>query len=199
MSCDPNFTFSIDKHTLLVIEADGENTTPLLVDSLQIFAGQRYSVVLVANQPVGNYWIRSQPNQDRGVQGFDGGVNSAILRYAGALAVDPQTPFLPSTQPLNEVNLSPLSNKAAPGNASADGADVSLTISHFFDFDSFTFKMNGVAWIPPTVPVLLQILSGAHTAQDLLPQGSIFPLPRNKVIQLTLPGTDGNQGGPVRY
>lgn len=198
MSCDPNFTFSIDDHSLQVIEADGENTVPLLVDSLQIFAGQRYSVVLVADKPIGNYWIRSQPNQDRGAQGFGDGINSAILRYSGALASDPQTRFSPSIRPLNEVDLCPLQDKPAPGHPSANGADVALTIRYEFDLDTLTFKVNGVTWIPPTIPVLLQILSGAHSAQELLPKGSIYPLPRNKVIELTLLGTDSNQGGPVR-
>ena len=55
VSCDPNFTFSIDGHSLTVIEADGQNTDPLTVNSLTIFAGQRYSVVVEANQPVANY------------------------------------------------------------------------------------------------------------------------------------------------
>lgn len=46
MACDPGYVFSIDKHSLTIIEADGENTKPLIVDALQIFAGQRYSVVV---------------------------------------------------------------------------------------------------------------------------------------------------------
>ena len=46
MSCDPFHTFSIDNHTLNVIEADGVNTKPLVVDSIPIFAGQRYSFVV---------------------------------------------------------------------------------------------------------------------------------------------------------
>ena len=54
MSCEPSFTFSSNGHNLTIIEADGENTNLLLVDLLQIYAGQRYSVVFVANQPVGN-------------------------------------------------------------------------------------------------------------------------------------------------
>jgi hypothetical protein len=41
ISCDPNFTFSIDNHTMTVIEVEGTNTQPLLIDSLQIFAGAR--------------------------------------------------------------------------------------------------------------------------------------------------------------
>ena len=39
ISCDPSFKFSIDSHNLTVIEADGINVQPLVVDSLEIFAG----------------------------------------------------------------------------------------------------------------------------------------------------------------
>ena len=56
------------------------------------------------------------------------------------------------------------------------------------------FQINGVSFVPPTVPVLLQILSGAQTAQDLLPSGSVYPLPSNSTIELSLPA--GPVGGP---
>ena len=46
ISCDPNFTFSIDGHNMTVIEVDAVNHEPLVVDSIQIFAGQRYSFVV---------------------------------------------------------------------------------------------------------------------------------------------------------
>lgn len=63
ISCDPAFNFSIDGHQMTVIEVEGTNTQPLLIDSLQIFVGasvfirlfvmiidvktgQRYSVVV---------------------------------------------------------------------------------------------------------------------------------------------------------
>jgi iron transport multicopper oxidase len=39
ISCDPSFIFSIDNHTMTVIEVEGTNTQPLLIDSLEIFAG----------------------------------------------------------------------------------------------------------------------------------------------------------------
>jgi iron transport multicopper oxidase len=39
ISCEPAYTFSIDSHSLTIIEADGINVKPLEVDSLQIFAG----------------------------------------------------------------------------------------------------------------------------------------------------------------
>ena len=46
MSCDPNYVFSIDNHDLTIIETDGINTKPHVVDSIQIFAAQRYSFVV---------------------------------------------------------------------------------------------------------------------------------------------------------
>ena len=39
ISCDPGFIFSIDSHNLTVIEVEGTNTQPLLIDSLLIVAG----------------------------------------------------------------------------------------------------------------------------------------------------------------
>ena len=40
MACDPNYLFSIDGHQLTVIEADGQNVQPVVVDQLQIFTGE---------------------------------------------------------------------------------------------------------------------------------------------------------------
>ena len=195
MACDPSFNFSIDGHTLIIIEADGENTVPLVVDSLQIFAGQRYSAILIANKPVGNYWIRADPDV-RGLPGFDGGRNSAILRYAGASAVDPTT-SQSSIRPLKEPDLHALFNPRAPGRPVVGGADVSISISIAFDPVSFHLLLNGAPFIPPTVPVLLQILSGVHSAQDLLPPGSVYSLPPNKVIEINILGSPFAIGGPV--
>ena len=50
------------------------------------------------------------------------------------------------------------------------------------------FTVNGVTYKSPTVPVLLQNLNGSFTAQDLMPQGSVYTLPRNKTIQINMPG-----------
>ena len=59
-----------------------------------------------ANQPVGNYWVRANPNL--GTTGFTGGINSAILRYKGAPVAEPTTTQTTSTKPLQEPNLRPL-------------------------------------------------------------------------------------------
>ncbi|ESK87140.1 laccase [Moniliophthora roreri MCA 2997] len=158
-ACDPAYTFSIDNHTMTVIETDTVNNVPLEVDSLRIYVGQRYSFVLDASQAVGNYWIRANPNA--GTLGFANGINSAILRYVGAEEAEPPVLDVTSTNQLNEANLVTSAAK---------------------------FTVNGVTFVPPTVPVLLQILSGAQTPDTLLPTGSVIPLPANATVELSMTG-----------
>ncbi|KAJ7641894.1 laccase 1 [Roridomyces roridus] len=191
MACDPNYIFSIDGHQMTVIEADGVNHKPITVDSLQIFAGQRYSVVLKADQPIGNYWIRANPST--GIPGFDGGINSAILRYVGAPSAEPNTTDT-SSNLLQETDLHPLIRTPVPGKPFPGGADVNINLEMTLDFTAFRFEINGASFIPPTAPVLLQILSGAQSATDLLPAGAVYSLPPNKVIEVSIPG--GAPGAP---
>ncbi|KAF8259957.1 Cupredoxin [Lactarius quietus] len=110
ISCDPAFTFSIDSHRMTIIEVDGVDHEALVVDSLQIFTGQRYSVVLNANQAIDNYWIRALPNVKKA--NFGGLTNLAVLRYSEALpnnpTVDPTTNIPSSVLPLKETDLHPL-------------------------------------------------------------------------------------------
>jgi FtsP/CotA-like multicopper oxidase with cupredoxin domain len=192
MSCDPNFLFSIDGHNLTVIEADGELTEPLLVDSIQVFAGQRYSVIMNATQPVGNYWIRALPNTPNAT--FSGGLSSAILRYNGAPSEDPTTNNSTTVMPLLEQNLHALIHPGAPGIPEYGEADINIEISAN-NTGGGIYYMNGVRYQPPTVPVLLQILSGAQQATDLMPNGSVYVLGPNKVVELTM--TIAGAGGPV--
>ncbi|KIJ36674.1 multicopper oxidase [Sphaerobolus stellatus SS14] len=87
------FRFSIDSHRMTIIEADGIPHEPLTVDAFDIYAGQRYSVVINANQPINNYWIRAplevQGESDN--KNLDADNIFAILRYANASISDPTT------------------------------------------------------------------------------------------------------------
>ncbi|KAE9398107.1 laccase 2 VT [Gymnopus androsaceus JB14] len=193
ISCDPNYIFSIDSHTFTVIEVDGVNHLPVVADSIQIYAAQRYSFVLTANQSISNYWIRANPN--RGTAGFLGGINSAILRYANAPIANPIT-LDTSINLLAETSLAPRENPGAPGTDTPDGVDLALNLA--LSFAAPDFEINGVSFVPPTVPVLLQIISGATTAASLLPAGSVYALPLNSSIQLSFNAlTVAAIGGPV--
>jgi len=170
------------------------NHQPLVVDSIQIFVGQRYSFILQTDMPISNYWMRANPNI--GPTGFVGGMNSAILRYSGAPDADPVTTSS-TTNPLLETNLHSVEEMGAPGIPTPGAADVNLHLNITFNGTLLEFFVNGVTFKLPSVPVLLQILSGAKTAQELLPSGSIFALPPNKVIEISMQSTA--PGSPVGF
>nr|CDJ79885.1 benzenediol:oxygen oxidoreductase [Coprinus comatus] len=198
LTCENSHLFGIDGHQLLVIETGGESTVPTLVDKITLLAGQRYSFVLDANQAVDNYWIRGLPRS--GVPslkaGYEGGLNSAILRYQGAPITEPQTTDNENAALLDEAQLVPTRNPFAPGRPTSGGADFNVTVNFELDLTTGSphFKLNGKIYQPPTVPILLQIISGARKAEELLPEGNIYFVPRNKVVEVTVPG--GIPGAP---
>lgn len=58
------FDFSIDNHTLTVVEADGTNTEPLDVEVVRLSNAQRYSVLVStkADDTEGGFWLRAGMN-----------------------------------------------------------------------------------------------------------------------------------------
>ncbi|KAI6149943.1 laccase [Pisolithus tinctorius] len=186
MACKPHILLSIDMHNMTVIEADGQETLPLVVNQIPVYVGQRYSFILEANQPVDNYWIRALPGSYP--SNFSDGLNSGILRYEGAPATDPANRTWVLNNVLDETNLHPLNmTLAVPGLPYPGGADVSINIVSIMDNTTLLFYMNGVIYESPSTPVLLQILSGAVTASQLAPHGLVYTLPHNKVIELSFP------------
>jgi len=190
IGCRPFHTFSIDSHKLVIIEADGIEHEPLEVDQFDIYAAQRYSVVLTANQPVGNYWIRAPltggaPASTGGNPNLDPTLIKAVLRYAGAPNVDPSTNATANPVIMNEADLHPLINPGAPG---GDGpADVPLVLTISQPNAPF-FEINGQSFQSPSMPALLQILSGASQPTDFLPSENVIILPFNKTIEISIPG-----------
>ncbi|KAJ6523652.1 hypothetical protein DFH09DRAFT_1096532 [Mycena vulgaris] len=91
-------------------------------------------------------------------------------------------------QPLVETALHPLVSSKVPGKHVPGSADVNLRLSIAFNGSAGRYEINGASFDPPTAPVLLQILSGVPTAQEVLPKGSIYELPPNKVVEISIPG-----------
>ncbi|XP_027207469.2 uncharacterized protein [Penaeus vannamei] len=97
---------SVDDHRLVLVATDGSEIVPYATDSLVIYSGERFDVVLEADQPVDNYWIRFTGLID--CEPFES-VQGAILRYegapeeepAGALTYDPAYPPGTVVNPLN--------------------------------------------------------------------------------------------------
>ena len=80
------FRFAIDEHKLSVIATDGALTRPLDVNNLIIDVGERYDVVVNADRPAANYWIRAKTLEENREDHA-----LAVLRYKGAPQALPQT------------------------------------------------------------------------------------------------------------
>lgn len=58
-AADTGFKFTIDNHTMQVIATDFVPIQPYTTDVLNIAIGQRYDVIVTANAPADNYWMRA--------------------------------------------------------------------------------------------------------------------------------------------
>ncbi|QSZ30281.1 hypothetical protein DSL72_004803 [Monilinia vaccinii-corymbosi] len=172
--------FSIDGHSFTVIANDFVPLVPYEATSIQISIGQRYDIIVTANAPVGNYWIRSgwvtscakNKNPDN---------MTGILRYEGS-----STTADPTTTSTVEISTSCLDEPLeklvpyVPLNATASSVIVtSLTRSdNVWKFNGTSLRLN---WTEPT---LLTILNG----------GSIWPASYNVI---PIDSTTTNQGWTV--
>ncbi|KAG8807840.1 hypothetical protein FRC17_004239, partial [Serendipita sp. 399] len=156
----------------------------------------RYSVVVEANQAVDNYWIRAPmtartPNPVPTNWATDSNNVNAVLHYVGAANSEPTLtpPALTGTN-LDESLLVPLTNTAAPGQAVAGGADkvFNLAFATATDTTSHHWLVNGVQYISPTVPTLLQILSGSTTAGDFAPNENTLIINKGDVVEINITG-----------
>ncbi|KAI0321789.1 laccase 6 [Amylostereum chailletii] len=190
ISCRPFFTFSVDNHTFSVMELDGTEHDPVPVQNVDVYAAQRVSVILEANQTVDNYWIRAPPTGGAGGPTGNPNLNvnltKAILRYKGAPEVEPTTVNVPGVK-LNDADMHPIA-QVGPGNLGTGPPDVAITLNISQPNPPF-FDINNVSYVSPTVPVLLQILSGAKDPADFFPSENLFVLPPNKLIEVSIPGT----------
>jgi FtsP/CotA-like multicopper oxidase with cupredoxin domain len=50
----------IQSHRMKIIATDAVNVEPLVVDTLVFHSGERYDIVIHANQPVGQYWFQAR-------------------------------------------------------------------------------------------------------------------------------------------
>ncbi|KAH6897936.1 laccase 10 [Coprinopsis sp. MPI-PUGE-AT-0042] len=160
--------------------APGGPKTPIeIVNVSDIF-------VLEANQAVSNYWIRAVPNVGKNnLPNFsEGGINSAILRYAGAPSVDPTTRAPANPILLQEANLRSLIPNA-PGLTGPAQENVLFNLGLNAEGNGFT--MNGVGWQHPDSPVMVQIMNGVPAA-DIVPEGALHTLPRNAIVEVSIPG-----------
>ena len=86
---DNSFVLSLDNHTFLVVADDFVPVKPFYSTNLFLTIGQRYDVIVAADQPVDSYWFRAEVQDLGGApQGCGQNANNwnikSIFRYKGA-------------------------------------------------------------------------------------------------------------------
>ncbi|KAL5358784.1 multicopper oxidase-domain-containing protein [Aspergillus floccosus] len=83
--------FTIDGHKLTVIAADFVPIVPYETESIIMTSGQRYDVIVEADQDAGNFWVRAIYQTACNFLSIDRNEIWGIVRYEGAPAKDPTT------------------------------------------------------------------------------------------------------------
>ncbi|KAF7300988.1 Laccase 17 [Mycena indigotica] len=193
------YTVSVDQHLMSIIEIDGIETVPLTVTSFEIHAAQRYSFVLNATQPVGNYWFRAPMTVAGSNPILDKENVKGILRYVGAPVQDPTSSAVvvhplakggvanAAPAPLEEYQLQTLIDPGAPGGSAPADHVIDL---QFDEAGKGTWEINGISYVPPDLPTLLKIINGATVESDFNVSEHTFVLKNQEVVELRIHGAD---------
>ncbi|OWF53933.1 L-ascorbate oxidase-like [Mizuhopecten yessoensis] len=86
------FRVSVDQHPLTVISTDGNDVTEFEAESVVVHSGERFDVIIRADQRPGSYWIRTE-TLDTPLKGETSSPSSglAVLQYQDADPVLPQS------------------------------------------------------------------------------------------------------------
>ncbi|KAL6252459.1 hypothetical protein RBB50_000178 [Rhinocladiella similis] len=156
-----HFRFAIDGHNLTVIAMDFVPLEPYTTDSLIISMGQRYDVIVEANAPPDNYWLR--PIWQRSCCDNDAWNNTlGIVRYTGTNSTALPTTTNPATEYRSQCEDEPY-NKLIPHMGLDVPAPDSISLLNLnYSFvpmpAGFLFTLNGsYIWVNFSAPTDLMI------------------------------------------
>ncbi|SJL03817.1 related to Laccase-2 [Armillaria ostoyae] len=190
------YTFSIEGHSLTIIEVDGIYHEPLTVDAFDIYVGQRYSFIVTANQPVANYWVSAPMELQHSSDNDNLDTNNvfAVLHYEGADDGDPKSnkASLKQGNVLEEHLLVPLRNPEAPGGSNpADRViDLHFTRTTNDATGHLEWTINDISYKSPDLPTLFNIMINGFTEENQfsVPEHT-FVLAPNEVVEVVIHGS----------
>ncbi|CAO2650779.1 Nn.00g020710.m01.CDS01 [Neocucurbitaria sp. VM-36] len=184
-SVDNTFSISMDGHPFTVLTSDFVPIKSFITNQLTLTIGQRYDVVINANQTVGNYWFRVSVGTACGRNDIVGkGVQiGAILHYDGAPNANPTSTTTVSMRTAcvdeSTSNLVPFVPNTVP--SSVAGSAGRLDLNHFQD----PAKANLFRWLVDGTPHIVDWNN--PTLETVLAGSSNFP-PNSNIHEMP---TDG--------
>jgi hypothetical protein len=178
-SVDNHFILSLDNHVFTVIAADFTAIEPYNTTSIFIAIGQRYDVVINADQEIGNYWFRAQVpvvTPDCGRNANNGNIMS-IFHYKGANLTNPTTTGWNYTQRCSDENIVPYWTTDIP----EQSLDASEVLGSSIQISQTASGGTQVNWALDTSPIYVDWSN--PTLQSIYQGNDSFP-DNLKIIEL---------------
>ncbi|CAG8646099.1 5917_t:CDS:2, partial [Ambispora leptoticha] len=191
--------FSIDNHVLNIIEADGFYIKRQQAHRIPIHAGQRVSVIVVADQVAGNFWMRGEIDT---VCYFQPPVNldpkfNAIVHYEGAKenvdpTTNPWTDALKDCLDLDPNTLQPLIPEPVP---SPVGTSLTLFIGPQIDKEGKAlFYINNSSYVSDEDNPTINKVYDNYNLSAINPNQNLYTLNKpGEVIQIVLQNLMGGE------
>jgi FtsP/CotA-like multicopper oxidase with cupredoxin domain len=137
---DTMFKFGVDNHTMTVIAADLVPIVPFKTNMISIGIGQRYDVIIKADQKPNNYWMRSIPQLS--CSSNENTLNiKGIVTYDSLAIVDPKTNATAYTDDCKDTPMTSLV-PAVPLNAGDATTTKVLDLGLAIDNSFFKWTLN---------------------------------------------------------
>ncbi|KAF2189541.1 multicopper oxidase [Zopfia rhizophila CBS 207.26] len=197
-SVDSVFHVSIDGHPFTVITSDFVPIRSFVADQLALNIGQRYDVVINANQTAGNYWFRVGVGTACGSNAILGAnvTVGAILHYEGASDGNPTSSGVTlKTDCTDETNLTPFVPNQVPTSVVPKELDLDFFVDSAQN-NLFRWTINGsthiVDWNQPSLKTTLEgdTVGGNNTNLYEMPEANkwyVWWVQTTSVIRLAHP------------
>lgn len=202
---DNHFKVHLDGHNMTIISADFVPVEPQVVDWLFVGIGERYDVLVTADQEIDNYWFRAEVQTDCGKNTNNGNI-MAIFSYDGVNKTgeptSQKTEYTVSCD--DQTGLAPWVKKDVPKeqfSAQVEELEVLLSIGTKATYSvngsavvqwSFDDKLMSIDWQKPTLEYVFNGDSNWTESQNLielpaahrvsLSTGHLQPTKRNVLI-----------------
>jgi L-ascorbate oxidase len=178
--------FYIPGHKMLLVEVEGTLIVPIEIDHLEIFSGQRYSVIVTANQPAADYymeiqgrWRNDAPKNGFSILRYNGTIEKIITLESEKAILDPEQIgwITGNFAPLEPHNI-PKPNKTWV----LEGKQVLGDLP-----TQFRWAINNVSYILPSEPIFQYAVT--NTLSELPENSKSYLAELNDVIDIVLQNT----------
>lgn len=166
VAVDSYIRVSLDNHNMTVMTSDFVPINPFTTQWLLLAIGQRYDVVINANQASGNYWFRAE--SQTGCFSSNAGIGEAIWTYSDATAGTPNSSAWPEPSGCLEPQMSPYWKQPVPSASFQNTLDTEITNAVVTPGgDSMVvWALNKPIWVDYANPTMQYLMEGNTSYPD---------------------------------